>query len=80
MNIHFHAARTEGCGVEGLQSRISEVMTRKPRHLTDTDLVRDAVRLVRERRVDEIPVVDGDGRPMGIVDVQDLVAMKVVRD
>lgn len=67
-------------GADGLRSPIAEVMTRKPRHLTDTDLVRDAVRLVRERRVDEIPVVDGDGRPMGIVDVQDLVAMKVVRD
>jgi arabinose-5-phosphate isomerase len=33
---------------------------------------------VRERRLDEIPVVDADGRPIGIVDVQDLVAMKVI--
>ena len=67
-------------GSQGLERPIAEVMTRNPRHLSETDLVRDAVRLVRERRVDEIPVVDGDGRPLGIVDVQDLVAMKVVRD
>ncbi|MCA9311781.1 MAG: CBS domain-containing protein [Phycisphaerales bacterium] len=43
-------------------------------------MVRDAVRLVRESRQDEIPVVDGDGRPVGLLDVQDLMAMKVVID
>ncbi|MAD78794.1 MAG: KpsF/GutQ family sugar-phosphate isomerase [Planctomycetaceae bacterium] len=67
-------------GAEGLDSPIADIMTRQPRSLTDEDLVRDAVRLVRERRVDEIPVVDADGRPVGVLDVQDLVAMKVVRD
>ena len=67
-------------GTSGLDKPIAEVMTRQPRRLSDTELVRDAVRLVRERRVDEIPVVDDQGRPVGIVDVQDLIAMKVVRD
>ncbi len=67
-------------GPEGLDSPVADIMTRQPRSLTDENLVRDAVRLVRERRVDEIPVVDTDGRPVGILDVQDLVAMKVVRD
>ena len=67
-------------GSEGLDSPIADIMTRQPRSLTDENLVRDAVRLVRERRVDEIPVVDADGRPVGVLDVQDLVAMKVVRD
>jgi arabinose-5-phosphate isomerase len=59
---------------------IREVMTSHPQHLTVEDLVRDAVRLVRERRLDEIPVLDRDGRPVGLVDVQDLVAMKVVEE
>jgi arabinose-5-phosphate isomerase len=36
------------------------------------------VQLVRERRLDEIPVVDGEGRPLGLIDVQDLVSMKVI--
>ncbi len=57
---------------------IAEVMTRRPQHLTIDDLVRDAVRLMRENRHDEIPVLDHDGRPVGLVDVQDLIAMKVV--
>jgi arabinose-5-phosphate isomerase len=43
-------------------------------------MVRDAVRMVREYRQDEIPVVDGDGRPVGILDVQDLIAMRLVAD
>ena len=67
-------------GADALMAPIAEMMTRDPRSLTAGDLVRDAVRLVRDRRVDEIPVVDAEGRPVGILDVQDLVAMKVVRD
>jgi arabinose-5-phosphate isomerase len=67
-------------GAVALAGRVEEVMTREPRCLADTDLVRDAVRMVRERRVDEIPVVDADGRPVGILDIQDLVAMKVVSE
>jgi len=59
---------------------ISEVMTRSPRTLPDSALVRDAVHLIREHRQDEIPVVDGGGRPVGVLDVQDLIALKVVRD
>jgi arabinose-5-phosphate isomerase len=55
-------------------------MTPRPQHLTVDDLVRDAVRLVRERRLDEIPVLDHDGKPVGLVDVQDLIAMKVVSE
>ena len=59
---------------------IESVMTRTPRALPHTALVRDAVRMVREFRQDEIPVVDGDGRPVGILDVQDLITMRLVQD
>lgn len=63
-----------------LDKPICEVMTRSPRTLRDDALVRDAVRLVREFRADEIPVIDATGRPIGLLDVQDLVALRVVRD
>lgn len=63
---------------QGMKRRISEVMTPRPQHLNVDDLVNDAVRLVRERRLDEIPVLDHNGKPVGLVDVQDLIAMKVV--
>ncbi|CAN5752688.1 KpsF/GutQ family sugar-phosphate isomerase [soil metagenome] len=63
-----------------LQHPIARHMTRAPGTLPDTALVRDAVRMVREFRRDEIPVVDRAGRPVGLLDVQDLVAMKLVRE
>lgn len=67
-------------GPEGLHQPISRVMTRAPRTLPSTALVRDAVRMVREHRQDEIPIVDDAGHPVGMLDVQDLIAMKVVHD
>ena len=63
-----------------LDQPIDGCMTRSPRHLSHEDLVRDAVRLIRELRVDELPVVDAKGAPLGLIDVQDLIAMKVVTD
>lgn len=65
---------------QGMDRIIRDVMTPRPQHLTVNDLVRDAVRLVRERRLDEIPVLDDHGKPVGLVDVQDLIAMKVVSE
>lgn len=58
---------------------IEHVMTRKPRTLPDSALVRDAVHMIQENRQDEIPVVDPDGKPVGLLDVQDLIAMRLVR-
>lgn len=67
-------------GAAALDETVRGVMTARPRSLGVDALVRDAVRLVQEMRVDEIPVIDGDGHPVGLVDVQDLIAMKVVRE
>jgi len=63
-----------------LEQPISQVMTRSPKTLPADAIVRDAVNLVRESRQDEIPLVDDDGKPVGLLDVQDLIALKVVRD
>ncbi len=57
---------------------IRNLMTQNPTTLPHTALVRDAVRIVRERRFDEIPVVDEAGKPVGLIDVQDLAALKVI--
>lgn len=65
---------------QSLEQPISAIMTRSPRTLRTTDLVRDAVTLVREFRADELPVVDAQNRPVGILDVQDLIAQRLVQD
>lgn len=64
---------------EWMREPIATVMTRSPVSLAETALVRDAVLLTRERRVDEIPIVDAAGEPVGVLDVQDLIAMRLVR-
>ena len=63
-----------------LDRPVREVMTKDPHTLPSSALVTDAVKMIREFRQDEIPVVDDQGRPVGILDVQDLIAMKLVRD
>lgn len=67
-------------GPETLNRPVTEVMTRSPRCLDDRAMVRDAVQLVREHRLDELPIVDTAGRPVGLIDVQDLVALKVIEE
>lgn len=57
---------------------IESVMTQDPKTLGSEALVRDAVHVVRKHRFDEIPIVDNDGRPVGLIDVQDLAALKVI--
>jgi arabinose-5-phosphate isomerase len=57
---------------------VEALMTEQPTTLSETALVRDAVQVVRARRFDEIPVVDSDGQPVGLIDVQDLAALKVI--
>ncbi len=57
---------------------IDEVMSANPRRLTDDALVRDAVQVVLEHRIDEVPIVDAEGKPLGLIDVQDLMALKVI--
>jgi arabinose-5-phosphate isomerase len=59
---------------------MTDLMTRNPATLSDTSRVRDAVRMVRESRRDEIPIVDERGRPVGLLDVQDLITMRLVQD
>lgn len=63
-----------------LTQPIRSVMTASPKRLGPASLVRDAERLMREHRIDEIPVTDDDGRPLGLVDVQDLIALRIVAD
>ena len=63
-----------------LKKPIAARMTRSPRTLAEGALVRDAVTLFREQRQDEIPVVDAANKPIGLLDVQDLIAQRLVRD
>ena len=34
--------------------------------------------IMRQHRIDELPVVDDGGKPIGLIDVQDLVILKML--
>ena len=41
-------------------------------------LAAEAMALMRQHRIDELPVVDEQDRPVGLIDVQDLVVLKML--
>jgi len=59
---------------ETLDVMVSEVMTTEPATIGPDRLAKEALRVMRERRFDELPVIDADGVLEGILDIQDLVA------
>lgn len=58
--------------------RVGEVMTRKPITITKDKMAVEALKILQERRIDELPVVDERSRPIGLLDVQDLLKAGLV--
>lgn len=54
---------------------ISDVMTRSPMSIPIGSKTLDAVNLLVERKISELPVVDQEGRPQGMIDVTDILGM-----
>lgn len=66
-------------GEEALSKSVGEIMTADPKVVHPDTLASEAVGIFHKYRIDEIPVVDHDGRPVGLIDVQDIVALKIVQ-
>lgn len=65
-------------GPDFLSQRISTFMTRQPRAIRADALAVDAVRLFETARIDDLLAIDAEGRPVGVVDGQDLPQFRVV--
>jgi arabinose-5-phosphate isomerase len=61
-----------------LDRPVAEVMIRNPKHVRLGDLASEAQALMNRHRIDELPVLDAEGRPVGLIDVQDLLGIKTV--
>ncbi|HHT9154338.1 MAG TPA: KpsF/GutQ family sugar-phosphate isomerase [Candidatus Tripitaka sp. YC43] len=55
-----------------LKGAIKEVMTRNPKTIRKDSLAAEAYNILKENKIDQLPVVDKKGIPVGILDVQDL--------
>lgn len=58
--------------------KVKEVMTKNPTTIFKEKLAVEASRILKERRIDEIPVVDKNGKPVGLLDIQDLLKVGLV--
>ncbi len=65
----------EGRRENQLDRPISEVMTAAPKHITAEAPLSDAIALLSQYRISELPVIDEQGRPVGLVDITDLIAL-----
>jgi arabinose-5-phosphate isomerase len=64
---------------DGLLDRpIAESMTRHPMTIGPEALLSEAIEILSHNRISELPVVDVDGRPLGILDVTDVVGTGLV--
>ncbi|HXG62147.1 MAG TPA: KpsF/GutQ family sugar-phosphate isomerase [Planctomycetota bacterium] len=61
-----------------ISSRIRDVMTRSPLTIGPDRLAGEALKILRERKIDELPVVNERGEPVGMLDVQDLLDVGIV--
>jgi arabinose-5-phosphate isomerase len=60
---------------ESLDLPMADVMTCDPTTIGPDRLVGDAVRILEERRISELPVIDEAGRPIGLVDITDVISL-----
>jgi len=58
-----------------LDRPLSEVMTRNPKTLVATALLSEACELLARYHISEVPVLDECSRPIGMVDITDVIAL-----
>lgn len=65
-------------GADFLHKPVSTFMTRNPKVIAENALGVDALRLFESHKIDDLIVINARGRPVGLVDGQDLPKLKIV--
>jgi arabinose-5-phosphate isomerase len=65
-------------GPHFLREPVARFMTRNPKTISENALGVDALRLFEAHKIDDLIVVDSRGRPVGLIDGQDLPKFKIV--
>ena len=66
------------CGASAFEQPVGDVMTAACKRIRADALAAEATAIFHRHRIDELPVVDAEDRPVGLIDVQDIVTIKVV--
>lgn len=59
-------------------STVAQVMTKAPKAIGADRLASEALRILHEKKIDELPVVNERGEPVGMLDVQDLLEVGIL--
>lgn len=70
--------RQLGDGVQFLEVPIGAICSRNPLTIRPSQLAQEAARLIRERQVDQLIVIDDANTPVGLLDIQDLLAYGMI--
>jgi arabinose-5-phosphate isomerase len=65
-------------GTKAFEFKAGDVMTADCKKIRADALAAEATAVFHKYRIDDLPVVDADDRPVGLIDVQDIVTIKVV--
>jgi arabinose-5-phosphate isomerase len=65
-------------GQDAFECKASDVMTAGCKRIRADALAAEATAIFHKYRIDDLPVVDADNKPVGLIDVQDIVTIKVV--
>jgi len=65
-------------GLGLVDKKVGSVMTKNPTVIKQDRLAAEAFDILRSKRIDELPVVDDRHRPIGLLDVQDLLKAGLV--
>lgn len=60
---------------QALDRPIAEVMTHSPITVRTSSRLLEAVEIIQERKISELPVVDEQGKPVGLLDITDLIGL-----
>lgn len=61
---------------DALDGPIERVMTKNPIVITPEERLVEAISLLKARKISELPVVDGEGCPVGMLDITDLIGVE----
>ena len=70
------AMAKEGAAV--FSKKTAALMTPNCKRVREDTLAAEAMAVFHKYRIDELPVVDAEDKPLGLIDVQDIVAIKIV--
>ena len=64
--------------IDFLELPIAKVATRTPKTIHQDEIAAEALRILSAHKIDQVIVVDSDRRPVGLIDIQDLIEVRLL--